>query len=58
MNFYSIFSLADDVALSCRLFHWPKDLESVLTVSASRLQRIRQETERTLGERIQGFLQR
>jgi len=34
-------SSEEDVALSCRLFHWPKDLDSVLQVSAGKLYRIK-----------------
>lgn len=48
----------DDLSLSCRLFHWPSDLDSVLQVSSTRLQRIRIETERALKERTQLFLER
>ena len=50
--------LEDDLSLSCRLFHWPKDLDTVLQVSSARLQRIRTETERVLKERIENFLER
>ncbi|EFX65497.1 hypothetical protein DAPPUDRAFT_333133 [Daphnia pulex] len=48
----------DDLSLSCRLFHWPSDLDSVLQVSSNRLLRIRIETERALKERTQLFLER
>lgn len=46
------------MSLSCRLFHWPGDLDSVLQVSSTRLDRIRVETERSLKERSQLFLGR
>ena len=44
--------------LSCRLFRWPNDLDSVVKVSAARLENCRVQSEKSLKERTSKFLER
>jgi hypothetical protein len=53
-----MFHLEEDIMFNCRLFRWPSDLDSVVKVSAKRLQTSRVHAEKALKERTARFLER